>query len=154
MSTDIWLFEEPPRRLSQIERRSCQLQRELEHWLFLPTLSMSCLSKKGASHSLLFQMWLLSQLYLVAFLVAACASASDMESTDVRGGKLLPIFQVVKFKNDFCTSTSNSRNGTCYTRWVVQMSLFRLTMDYGHRPITKLNDKLWKFPLSIQFRML
>ena len=48
MSTDIWLFEEPPRRLSQIERRSCQLQRELEHWLFLPTLSMSWLSKKGA----------------------------------------------------------------------------------------------------------
>ena len=88
-------------------------------------------------------MWLPSPLCFVAFLVAACASASDMESTDVRGGKLLPIFQVVKFQNDFCTSTSNSRNGTCYTRWVVQMSLFRLTMDYGHRPITKLNDKLW-----------
>ena len=49
MSTDIWLFEEPPRRLSQIERRSCQLQRELEHWLFLPTLSMSQLSKKRAT---------------------------------------------------------------------------------------------------------
>ena len=49
MRTDIWLFEEPPRRLSQIKRRSCQLQRELEHWLFLPTLSMSQLSKNGAT---------------------------------------------------------------------------------------------------------
>ena len=48
MSTDIWLFEEPPRRLSQIERRSCQLLKELEHWLFLPPVSMSQLSKKGA----------------------------------------------------------------------------------------------------------
>ena len=52
MSTDIWLFKEPPKRLSQIERRSCQLQRELEHWLFLPTLSMSRLSKKGAMPAL------------------------------------------------------------------------------------------------------
>ena len=51
MSTDIWLFEEPLRRLSQIERRSCQLQRELEHWLFLPTRNMSPLSKKGAKLS-------------------------------------------------------------------------------------------------------
>ena len=44
----MWFFEEPPRRLSQIERRSCQFLRELEHWLFLPTVSMSRLSKKGA----------------------------------------------------------------------------------------------------------
>ena len=49
MSSDLWLFEEPPKRLSQIEKRSCRLQSELEHWLFLPTLSMSQLSKKGAS---------------------------------------------------------------------------------------------------------
>ena len=55
MSTDIWLFEEPPRRLLQIERRSCQLQRELEHWLFLPTLSMSLLSKNGATRSLVYK---------------------------------------------------------------------------------------------------
>merc|ERR1712038_1742373 len=32
-----------------------------------------------------------------------------------RDGKLLPIFQVVKFANDLCSSSSTSRNGTCYT---------------------------------------
>jgi len=54
----------------------------------------------------------------VVFALAACISASpaaeNAEHRD-RDGKLLPLFNVVKFTNDFCESTSNSRNGTCYT---------------------------------------
>lgn len=38
------------------------------------------------------------------------------ETPGSRDKKVLPIFQVVKFQNEFCTSASTSRNGTCYTR--------------------------------------
>jgi len=38
---------------------------------------------------------------------------ADDEAADSRSGKLLPIFQVVRFPNDVCTGTT--RNGTCYT---------------------------------------
>ena len=77
MSTDIWLFEEPPRRLSQIERRSCQLQRELEHWLFLPTLSMGRLSKKGAKRSSCKCQQLLVMFILFAWAAVQLAGSSS-----------------------------------------------------------------------------
>merc|ERR1719362_541661 len=37
----------------------------------------------------------------------------SLETTDTREGKVLPVFQVVKFPNDVCAGAS--RNGTCYT---------------------------------------
>ena len=62
-------------------------------------------------------MW--GQLSFALFvLLAAGAFASEdvQEARRDRDGKLLPIFQVVKFANDLCSSSSTSRNGTCYTR--------------------------------------
>merc|ERR1719330_1956872 len=38
---------------------------------------------------------------------------SDTVTTETREGKVLPVFQVVKFPNDVCAGAS--RNGTCYT---------------------------------------
>merc|ERR1712172_9263 len=35
------------------------------------------------------------------------------ETTQTREGKVLPVFQVIKFPNDICTGAT--RNGTCYT---------------------------------------
>jgi len=37
----------------------------------------------------------------------------SLETTETREGKVLPVFQVVKFPNDVCAGAS--RNGTCYT---------------------------------------
>merc|ERR1711894_779513 len=37
----------------------------------------------------------------------------SLETTKTREGKVLPVFQVVKFPNDVCAGAS--RNGTCYT---------------------------------------
>jgi len=59
-------------------------------------------------------------LWLFAILAAVCVEAFEAEdvakekiATETRDGKILPIFQVVKFPNDVCEGSS--RNGTCYT---------------------------------------
>merc|ERR1712066_52578 len=59
-------------------------------------------------------------LWLFAILTAVCVEAFEAEQVDkekitseIRDGKILPIFQVVKFPNDVCEGSS--RNGTCYT---------------------------------------
>merc|ERR1712110_92732 len=41
------------------------------------------------------------------------AEPLEEEVNSDREGKVLPVFQVVKFPNDVCSGTS--RNGTCYT---------------------------------------
>lgn len=52
-------------------------------------------------------------LLLVIYVGAALAfEEQEVENKD-RVGKLLPIFQVVRFPNDVCTGTT--RNGTCFT---------------------------------------
>jgi len=51
-------------------------------------------------------------LVLVLCLTSAYALQPEVESTE-RNGKVLPIFQVVRFPNDVCTGTT--RNGTCFT---------------------------------------
>merc|ERR1719331_208864 len=38
---------------------------------------------------------------------------SDTVNTETREGKILPVFQVIKFPNDVCSGAT--RNGTCYT---------------------------------------
>merc|ERR1711874_318058 len=50
----------------------------------------------------------------VALLVTVCI-ADPIAEEDVRerDGKVLPVFQVVKFPNDVCAGAT--RNGTCYT---------------------------------------
>merc|ERR1712172_410542 len=52
-------------------------------------------------------------------LVIVCVAEPNLEdlltteTTQTRGGKVLPVFQVIKFPNDICTGAT--RNGTCYT---------------------------------------
>merc|ERR1711935_653487 len=46
-------------------------------------------------------------------LVIVCVAEPNVETTQTREGKILPVFQVVKFPNDVCSGAS--RNGTCYT---------------------------------------
>merc|ERR1740129_2111831 len=52
-------------------------------------------------------------------LVIVCVAEPNLEellttkTTQTREGKILPVFQVVKFPNDICSGAS--RNGTCYT---------------------------------------
>jgi len=41
------------------------------------------------------------------------AITSDTVNTETREGKILPVFQVIKFPNDVCSGAT--RNGTCYT---------------------------------------
>ena len=51
---------------------------------------------------------------LFCFLLVANVIAEDeVEEQKQRDGKVLPIFQVVRFPNDVCTGTT--RNGTCFT---------------------------------------
>ena len=80
-------------------------------------------------------MWLVAKFLLLVVLFLGEATSeinvedlatSEEEAKNVadRDGKLLPLFQVVKFKNEFCTSTSTSRNGTCYTRYMSQSIQF------------------------------
>ena len=62
-----------------------------------------------------------AQQYLVALsAVIFCSSllvGAEAEPKQVdREGKILPVFNIIKFTNDFCTSTSGSRNGTCFTK--------------------------------------
>ena len=47
------------------------------------------------------------------FLIGLTIVLSAADETAQRDGKLLPIFQVVRFPNDACSGTT--RNGTCYT---------------------------------------
>merc|ERR1711971_500630 len=52
-------------------------------------------------------------------LVIVCVAEPNVEelltteTTQTREGKVLPVFQVIKFPNDICTGAT--RNGTCYT---------------------------------------
>lgn len=46
-------------------------------------------------------------------LVANVIAEEEVEEQKQRDGKVLPIFQVVRFPNDVCTGTT--RNGTCFT---------------------------------------
>merc|ERR1712062_763652 len=64
-----------------------------------------------------FKMW---HRHLCIFVILASAVLVHADDENVveekdsqRLGKLLPIFQVVKFPNDVCTG--GSRNGTCFT---------------------------------------
>jgi len=59
-------------------------------------------------------------LFLFAILAAVCVDALEAEQVakekiapETRDGKILPVFQVVKFPNDVCSGSS--QNGTCYT---------------------------------------
>merc|ERR1712037_228624 len=56
-------------------------------------------------------MWLSA--VILAILVCSSRAEQEVEEESERAGKLLPIFQVVRFPNDICSGTS--RNGTCYT---------------------------------------
>jgi len=56
--------------------------------------------------------WLLTTLLLTVSVSSTRAEDDQVEESE-REGKVLPIFQVVKFPNDICKGTSY--NGTCYT---------------------------------------
>merc|ERR1712038_957820 len=64
--------------------------------------------------SILYQTMRVLTAISVALLVTVCV-ADPIAEQDVseRDGKLLPIFQVVRFPNDICAGAT--RNGTCYT---------------------------------------
>merc|ERR1719491_2758191 len=60
----------------------------------------------------------LSLFTLFTLVIAVCVAepsreGASLETTETREGKLLPVFQVIKFPNDVCAGAS--RNGTCYT---------------------------------------
>merc|ERR1712241_220739 len=56
--------------------------------------------------------WLLTTLLLTVSVSSTRAEDDQVEESE-REGKVIPIFQVVKFPNDVCKGTSY--NGTCYT---------------------------------------
>lgn len=47
--------------------------------------------------------------------IATSTDVNDSGEESFRQGKVLPIFQVVRFPNDPCTVSGGSKNGTCYT---------------------------------------
>merc|ERR1712038_72386 len=57
--------------------------------------------------------WFLAALLLVVSVSSATVEEAQPEDGQEREGKVLPIFQVVKFPNDICSGSSY--NGTCYT---------------------------------------
>merc|ERR1712001_659143 len=57
--------------------------------------------------------WFLFALLLVVSVTSATVEEAQLEDGQEREGKVLPIFQVVKFPNDICKGSSY--NGTCYT---------------------------------------
>ena len=57
--------------------------------------------------------WNSSQV-LKTLLVMVVVGIEGIEEDSSRGGKILPIFQIVRFPNDPC-DTSTGKNGTCYT---------------------------------------
>merc|ERR1712172_25059 len=71
----------------------------------------------GILHNIMKTLTGLSLLTLVIVCVAEQkveeAITSDTVNTETREGKILPVFQVIKFPNDVCSGAT--RNGTCYT---------------------------------------
>merc|ERR1711997_29748 len=67
----------------------------------------------GILHNIMKTITGLSLFTLVIVCVAEPNVDSEQVSTETREGKVLPVFQVVKFPNDVCAGAS--RNGTCYT---------------------------------------
>merc|ERR1711971_439701 len=71
----------------------------------------------GILHNIMKTLTGLSLLTLVIVCVAEPnveeAITSDTVNTETREGKILPVFQVIKFPNDVCSGAT--RNGTCYT---------------------------------------
>ena len=51
---------------------------------------------------------------LLVMVVVGIEGTEGIEEDSSRGGKILPIFQIVRFPNDPC-DTSTGKNGTCYT---------------------------------------
>ena len=51
---------------------------------------------------------------LLVIVVVGIEGTEGIEEDNPRGGKILPIFQIVRFPNDPC-DTSTGKNGTCYT---------------------------------------
>merc|ERR1712223_2254522 len=68
-------------------------------------IKITMLDKKGMT-------WLLTTLLLIAS-VSQIRADDDVVEESGRKGKILPIFQVVKFPNDICSG--GIYNGTCYT---------------------------------------
>merc|ERR1711971_294445 len=70
----------------------------------------------GILHNIMKTLTGLSLFTLVIVCVAEPNVDSEqvsLETTETREGKVLPVFQVVKFPNDICSGAT--RNGTCYT---------------------------------------
>merc|ERR1739838_741834 len=71
----------------------------------------------GILHNIMKTLTGLSLLTLVIVCVAEPnleeAITSETVNTETREGKILPVFQVIKFPNDVCSGAT--RNGTCYT---------------------------------------
>merc|ERR1739838_651990 len=71
----------------------------------------------GILHNIMKTLTGLSLLTLVIVCVAEPnveeTITSDTVNTETREGKILPVFQVIKFPNDVCSGAT--RNGTCYT---------------------------------------
>merc|ERR1711997_394516 len=67
----------------------------------------------GILHNIMKTITGLSLFTLVIVCVAEPNVDSEQVSTETREGKVLPVFQIVKFPNDVCAGAS--RNGTCYT---------------------------------------
>merc|ERR1711997_332402 len=67
----------------------------------------------GILHNIMKTITGLSLFTLVIVCVAEPNVDSEQVSTETREGKVLPVFQVIKFPNDVCAGAS--RNGTCYT---------------------------------------
>merc|ERR1712223_2380369 len=69
--------------------------------------------------------WFLAALLLVVSVSSATVEEAQPEDGQEREGKVLPIFQVVKFPNDICSGSSY--NGTCYTAEECSSSVTSLT---------------------------
>jgi len=58
---------------------------------------------------------LLVNLLLTVAVKSDYSLAKEVDDTNSRESKVLPVFQVVRFPNDPCSVTGGSKNGTCYT---------------------------------------
>jgi len=54
-------------------------------------------------------------LILLIFTVLLDNCYAESEPVETRNGKVLPVFQVVRFPNDPCVISGGTKNGTCYT---------------------------------------
>ena len=59
--------------------------------------------------NLLFFQTFASQVVALVLFIVVCGTESE------RAGKILPIFQIVRFPNDPCDANASGKNGTCYT---------------------------------------